>query len=245
MSIPASKVRSVCTSSETALVRASRKPVLEELTPAELKRNAARAKKLFDKWQDLSRTHARARGQKVGFGEADANTMLKAEIFGEALQSYEARLAKVGSAKGPAAKSAGSKTKKDRSAEQRATRAAVRKGMAVTEDLLNAPAKKKKAAAAKSVPAAAPQAASVEAAAPAKTVKPKKSKTPAFVSASVSSAPPTKVKVKGPAVTPSSQRKALTAAKQSRFVASGKTTRTLGHVVARGKRAQARRDSKG
>ncbi len=240
MAIPASKVRSVCTSSETALVRASRKPVLEELSPAELKRNAARAKKLFDKWQDLSRTHARAKSETVGFGEADANTKLKAEIFGEALKNYEARLAKLDKSKSSATKGPGSKPRKqDRNADHRASRAAVRKGMSAVEDLLNTPARKKKAAA-KSAPAAEP-AAPAESAAPAKAAKPKKSKPPV----ATSKIPPTQLKVKGLAQSPADQRRAMTAAKKSRVVRSGKTTRTLGHVVARGKRAQARRDSKG
>lgn len=242
MAIPASKVRSVCSSSETALVRASRKPVLEELGPAELKRNAARAKKLFDKWQDLSRTHARARSEKVGFGETDANTQLKAEIFGEALKNFETRLAKLDSTKGSAAKGTGAKISiTDRNADHRASRAAVRKGMSTVEDLLNAPArKKKKPAAPKSAPVAETVAAPA-ANAPAKSAKPTKSKRPV----SVSAGPPTKLKVKGLATSPADQRRAMTAAKKSRFIRSGKTTRTQGHTAARGKRAQARRDSKG
>ena len=53
------------------------------------------------------------------------------------------------------------------------------------------------------------------------------------------------LKVKGLAFSPADQRKAMTAAKKSRVIRSGKTTRTLGHVAARGKRTQAKRDSKG
>ncbi|MBL9123646.1 MAG: hypothetical protein JNG90_08435 [Planctomycetaceae bacterium] len=237
MAIAASKVRAVCTSSETALVRASRKPVLDELSAAELKRHAARAKKLSDKWQDLSRTHARAKEAKTGFGEADANTRLKAEIFGEALKNFEARLAKLGATGG--AKAPAGKRKKERNAEHRATRAAVRKGMAVVEEELNAPARQKKAAKAVAKAASAPKPAAA-APAPAKSGKPKRKK-PAEVPSSI---PPTKLKVKGLSMTAADQRRALTAAKQSRFDRSGKTSRTLGHVVARGKRAQARRDSK-
>ena len=79
MTIPASKVRSCCTSSETALVRASRKGELEQLSHAALKRLAVRAGTLSDKWRDLGRGQSRVRRRKVGFGEIDANTKLKAQ----------------------------------------------------------------------------------------------------------------------------------------------------------------------
>ena len=56
--------------------------------------------------------------------------------------------------------------------------------------------------------------------------------------------PPAKLRSKVGQLNPAKQRKAITAAKQSRVLRSGKTTRTLSHVKARGKRNQARRDAK-
>jgi hypothetical protein len=94
MAIPASKIRSLCTGSEVALVRASRKPELEQLSHAAVKRLALRARKLFDKWQDLSRSQSRARARQVGAGSVDENTVLKAQIFRDALTSFETKLAK-------------------------------------------------------------------------------------------------------------------------------------------------------
>ena len=69
MAVRMSQVKSVCTANEVSLVLASRKPQLETLSPAELKRSARRARALFDKWQGLARGQARARSQKEGFGE--------------------------------------------------------------------------------------------------------------------------------------------------------------------------------
>ncbi len=144
MTIPASKVRTLCSTAEAALVRASRKPELEQLTPAQLKRLANQAKKLSDKWADLGRTQSRARNRKVGFGDVDANTKLKAQIFSDALASLEAKLAKAEKSTVSATKTLKPKTKKDRNADHRSDRAAVRKGLAMIEDSIKSRAKKKK-----------------------------------------------------------------------------------------------------
>ncbi len=144
MTVSAAKVRSLCTTSETALVRASRKPELEQLSPAVLRRNAQLARKLFDKWQDLGRSQSRATGRKTGAGAVDPNTAVKAEIFRDALNSFETRLAKADESASPAAKKPKSKTKRMRSAEHRSTRAAVRKGLTAVEDSLALEQRKKK-----------------------------------------------------------------------------------------------------
>jgi hypothetical protein len=125
MSIPAAKIRAVCTSSEVVLVRASRKPELEKLDHATVKRLAQRARTLFDKWQDLSRGQSRTQARRTGAGSADANTLLKAQIFRDALTSFETKLAKCEAALESAAKKP--------------------KGMTAVEDLLNSkkPAKRK------------------------------------------------------------------------------------------------------
>jgi hypothetical protein len=144
MIVAASRVKSLCTGSEVALVRASRKGQLEQLSPTQLKRHAARARKLFDKWNDLDRGQSRLRSRQVGFGDSDANTRLKAQIFRESLNSFEAQLAKLESLAIVSANHAKVKTKKARTSDDRATRAAIRKGMSAVEDLLNRPVKKKK-----------------------------------------------------------------------------------------------------
>lgn len=148
MVVSAAKVRSLCSASEAALVRFSRKGEIEQLTPARLKQLSARAKKLADKWKDLGRSQSRGRGRELGTANAEANTKLKAQIFEEALQSFEARLAKVATAPaktGKVSKTAAPKrpTKKTRAVEHRATRASTRKTLAAKEAKLNAKPRKK------------------------------------------------------------------------------------------------------
>jgi hypothetical protein len=261
MAIPASKVRAICTASEAELVRASRKSELDKLSHAEVEKLLGQARKLFRKWRDLGRDQARARSQQVGFGEKAANTKLKVELFGETVTRLEAQLAKLD--KVEAGAKATAVTKKDRSAEHRATRAAVRKGMTAAGDLENETKFKKRkllTSATTKAPAAKPIAAK-----PAAKPAPKAIAKPAVKPAP---AKPTKSKpapqsglsavdlVEARSLTtlvspskfgqlnPAKQRKAITAAKQSRVLRSGKTTRTLSHVKARGKRNQARRDAK-
>lgn len=228
MLIPKSKVKSLCTDSEAALVRASRKGELEQLSQAEVKQMAVRARKLVDKWRDLKRGQARTRSRQAGFGDVDANTKLKKQIFRDALASFEARLVTLGEQEAHVAKKpAPRKTKKDRNTEHRATRAAVRKGMVAVQDLVNSQVKKEEA------PAVTP---SVKPAMPAK---------PAPVVRKPVKRTLVKAHQKPMAVIDQvKQRKATTAAKHSRVARSGKTTRVLSHVKSHGKRAQARRDAK-
>jgi hypothetical protein len=174
MAIRLSELKSLCTPSELALVRASRKPELAKLEPAQLQRHARRARKLFDKWQDLSRQQARSRSRQAGFPDLNTRTQLKVRVFQEALQSLEAEGARrqsAGSAAG--GKPAAIKPKRIRTQEHRKTRARVRAQLTTH------------------------------------------------------------------------QLGAAAAAKQSRVSRSGLTTRVRGHVSARGKRAQARRDGQG
>jgi hypothetical protein len=243
MTVPASKVRSCCTTSEVALVRASRKGQLEQLSQAELKRLAVRARSLFDKWRGLGRGQSRARSRKVGFGDLDANTGLKAQIFRDALHGFEAQIEKLAGSAAPAAKAAKPKLKRHRTAEHRSARAAVRKGMTAVEDLLNTPGqrRKKPAASAAPAPASSPKPAPVvsEPKIAASPTKPTRK-----VRSAAKAAQPAKRPSKVPAIDPAKQRQAISAAKKSRVVRSGTTTRTFAHAASRGKRMQARRDSR-
>ncbi len=247
MSVAASKVKSLCTDAEVALVRASRSPELEKHSAAEIKPLATRARKLFDKWQGLSRKQSRSRNRQVGSAEEDSNTRLKAQIFREALDAFEGRQAKLSETgkTGTKGSRAAAKTKKSRAAEHRQARAAVRAGMTAALDLTNAkPVAKKK-----------PKKAAV--AKPAKVVKPaakpaKKAATKSSVKKGAkklrSSDSPLVAGKNSPAqplpLNPGKQLRASTVAKQARVARSGQATRVHGHVSARGKRSQARRDSK-
>jgi hypothetical protein len=256
MTIPAAKVKSLCTDSEVALVRASRKPELEKLPPARVKQLADRARKLATKWQQLEREQSRNRSRKAGFGESDANTRLKAEIFRDAQSGFEAQLARLEKSPAPV-KGAARTTKKDRSAEHRATRAAIRKGMTAAEDLMNLASAKPKAGKAKvaaktkpatepAKPKAAAKASAAKAPAPASPAKKSRPSVAAPIPGSeLPSIPPASIHAKrAPSTTKAKQREATAAALQSRLVRSGKTTRARGFLISKTKRAQGRRDSK-
>lgn len=246
MAVPIGKFKEIATSAEIELVRSSRKPAITNLSATELKKKAAQARKRRDKWQDLSRSQERARSKEVGFGETKANTELKVKAFAEALQNFEAQLAKQGPA--PAAKNkAARKTRQARTASHRAARATIREELSAVQESLKGPARKaakKKAAKQKAVKksslrkVATKKAAADDAAAPAE------------------SAPKKKVPKRGrPASAPTDNpglgldkakaRKATAAAKKRRVDRSGLTSRVRGHVSARGRRAQGKRDSRG
>jgi hypothetical protein len=127
MSVPAAKVASLCTVAESALVRASRRPELNQQTVSQLKNLVVRARKLFDKWQDLGRTQARAKSEQAGAGSVAERTELKTQIFADALKSFEVRMARLeAAANNPKPKS----KKKTGSKTHRAERAKVRKSLA-------------------------------------------------------------------------------------------------------------------
>lgn len=246
MTVPAAKVRMLCVGSEVALVRASRSPEIEKLSKVELKRHAVRARKLFDKWQGLGRSQSRTRGRATGSSDLPQNTKIKAQIFRDALDAFEAQLSE------PAAPPAKKPkpippTSHARAGEHRATRAAMRKDLKVSKRQINAQARKQHAAQAKAAveSSAAAPALEKQETAPAKAdVTPATKKSAKGVKATK---PVAKKKKPVKAITASTakQHTAVTAAKQSRLVRSGKNTRMFGHYAARGKRAQARRDSKG
>jgi hypothetical protein len=235
MTIPASKVRAVCTSSEIDLVRASRKGELEHLNTVQVKRLAVRARKQLEKWQDLGRDQSRVRSRKVGFGDAAANTRLKEQIFREALTRFEDRLPKAEAA-ALAAKKSKPKTKQARNAGHRSTRAVVRAELSAVERLLNAQAivqpkpTEVTPVASTSMPPEVPARIQPPKAIP--KARPSKKTLPTTKRLANSIAPSVP------------QRKVTAAAKKARLVSSGKTTRMPGHISARGKRAQARRDGK-
>lgn len=256
MTIPAVKVKSICTKEEIALVRASRAPELEQLSAVEVKRLAVRARELFNKWQALSRKQSRQSGRQTGASEVDKNTRMKVEIFREARATLEARLEKIGAAVAAGATPVPTprhKTKVDRNAEHRVTRAAVRKGMTAVEDLLNAGRKRAKPASEPKIAAGAKAKGKKTSKARAKRAK-AKPQTPvalakldlAFITShgAKKGTAPGKIANLAAPVSPAKQRAATTAARQSRVVRSGKTTRMLGHMVSQGKRSQARRDAK-
>lgn len=248
MPVPAAKVKALCSSTEAELVRNSRPPQIKSLSLAEVKAAKARARKLADKWQGQSHKQSRAKKGAKGTSDADANTQLKAEIFREALAAYEARQAEL-EAKG--AKPVGKKkapAKKVRAASHRGARAAIRDELALVTEVLNRGAQMVKKtvlnAAASLSHRAADESGAPSSAAEAKAADKKPVKKKVGLQKKVTKiVPPAKAGLAKPSR--GKQVRVATKAKQTKLAESGKTSRIAGHVSARGKRSQARRDAGG
>jgi hypothetical protein len=264
MALSLSEVKALCTASEFAVVEASRSPSLEKLSASDLKKNAQLARKLFDKWQGQSRKQARASSQAAGFPDTDTRSNSKTEVFREALDALEGRLNSVEASSGVKAAVVKGTPKIERSRQTRIARQDTKKQLHNTKKKLNAASKTASAAVAAAAPAAAP---AVVAAAPAKKVAkgPKKKLTPAQravkkanvkrtlpkPAAIVKTTTKSKTKtgaplaVKGVVSSAASRPAVVGKAKQNTLKISNKTSNIAGHVSAKGKRAQAKRDRKG
>ena len=265
--ITVAEARKICTQAELSLLMACRPKAIEKLASDELKAAVVSARRLRDKWRDVATEQRREtqRQQKSRVTDDNARSGEKAAIFAHALTKFETQLKKVESTDGAVkvATRAGEKkpTKAQRGQTHREVRAITRDYLKAAKRQINAasgtakgaPKKKvaKKQAAAASAGTAAPKKvakkAAVKKAAPAKkkvakkvaAVKPAVKKT---AKKKVAKAPK---KVGAVSKDAGKQLAATTAAKKSRIKASGLLARVRGHVVARGRRAQGKRDSRG
>jgi hypothetical protein len=251
MSIPLTQVKSLSTASELALVKSSRRPELNKLTAAQLKQRAERARRLFDKWQKQSRSQSRERLSAGKAGDALTRTEAKIQIFRDALDAFEKRLAEVEKTDlltGAGAKAAGkARPARHGSAVHRAARAESRAELKKVKQVLNTRSAQGGVSRRRSdKPAAAEATAATDTSAGTDRTK-------------QAAKPPVPSKKKGRTgggplqtgglpswLAPNKQRQlaAKTAARQSRIADSGLKSRVRGHVSARGKRSQARRDSR-
>lgn len=100
MSVHHATARKLATQAEWTLLEASRAREITALTPARLAQKIARARKLRDKYRDLAKQQrGEARGKRTPkstrAAAGNANTVIKQQMFAEALERFEARLAKV------------------------------------------------------------------------------------------------------------------------------------------------------
>ena len=253
MTIPMSRVQTLCSESERAVVQASRRPRIGQLTLAQAKSFTQRARKLFEKWRDQSRTQSRAQARKVGEADTDTRTHDKVQIFQDALASLEARLAQLtATGKNGKTGSAAKPAKKARAQAHRATRAEVRSALAEKELVLNESKKSKQPAkikpAAKSKPStattkvqAAPDTSPSPGSDAAVSTRAKKTPGPRTRSAAQPALSGIQKKLADGLL---NQQAATVAAKQRRIAKAGLTSRVRGHVTARGRRAQGKRDSR-
>jgi hypothetical protein len=94
------EARPLCTKREWELLAQSWHPELARVTPGRLRQKVQRARTLRDKFRDLARQQkGEARGKRnprsTRPAQGNKNTELKARIFDEALERFEARLAKI------------------------------------------------------------------------------------------------------------------------------------------------------
>lgn len=275
MSLSLDDVRLLCTKAEYSLVAESRTPAIEQLTAMKLKTNTANARKLVDKWQKLSRGQSRDESRKTGEPDLASKTYTKHQVMHEALEAYQARLAVIAttasveaSAKKltPRERTASARVSRQSArTELQGVKKTVNK-VAKARSIQAA----KKAAPAKAAPVKAPVKATPVKATPVKasTKKAPASKSEAAKKTLVktaakrtakraevaSSAPalavPKKVvkttaKPGIVAATPAAKAQLAASAKSSRVKLSNRSSNIAGHVSAKGKRAQAKRDSKG
>ena len=235
------------TSSERQLLAASESASLARLTAAERQALLVQTRAMRDKWRDLlTGQHRVQKRQATAADGANARTREKADLFEAALRRIEAHspAAPAGQAASAKAAAAGKKTKKSRTAGHRQARADMKAELAAHTRHLAAARKPAAAVPARAKPAAAPKAA-VEASAPRAT--PPLPTTRLVTAESKRLARKQAAKKAGQQVRfdRTSQRAAQASAKKARLTVSGRTTRLGGHLLASGKRAQARRDRKG
>jgi len=231
------QAKQLCTASEIELVEASRTPRIERWNAAQLKSKMGRARKLRDKWRDMYAAQRRKAQQQGTRGDKEADrSQQKAALFGEVLQALEAQRKVAPTATGGSTKRAPAKAK--RSQGHRLIRAATRKELEakrMTKEMDKARVVKPAGGQSPSQPTPKPPKKRTVAASKKKTAIGKKVAKQAAMQAVPRDADLKPARKIGP----------IAAAKQNRVKISGLTTRTRGHVSARGKRNQARRDQRG
>jgi hypothetical protein len=251
-SVSANRLRSLCTPAERKLLDISESPGLSKAAHTDVQALLTRARATRDKWRALVGKQARVvKRSPKAVAEANARSHAKADLFDGAVKRFEAHLKTAGSAATSAAQSAvkaltgRAKTpKRARVTGHRKARAGLRAELASKVATLNSvitkPAAKLVAlkpaapvvAAKPAVAAAAP--AAVKTVAASKTGSKKRKLPPAKAAAAAQV-----IRFDG-----TKQRSALTSAKKARLKVGGLSTRRGSHIMAAGKRSQARRDKR-
>jgi hypothetical protein len=158
MAFSLSQAKSICTASELSLAKASTRNEIGRFSVVQIRQKVDRARKLLDKWRDQSHSQRRAAKSTPHSRQADASSRSaeKAELFGEVVARFEARLATL-EAKGPKGNPAPKRLpKRARSATHRADRADIRAELKDERAAMGGRKKPKPAKPTKSKPPAAP-----------------------------------------------------------------------------------------
>jgi hypothetical protein len=92
MALTRAQAKEITTKAEFDLVEGSFSPAVTRLSPARLKQQADRARRLEDKYRDLFREQSR-KGKEQGRRGSAARTERKAQLFAEVRERFEKRLA--------------------------------------------------------------------------------------------------------------------------------------------------------
>jgi hypothetical protein len=252
-SVSANRLRSLCTPAERKLLDISESPGLSKAAHTDVQALLTRARATRDKWRALVGKQARVvKRSPKAVAEANARSHAKADLFDGAVKRFEAHLKTAGSAATSAAQSAvkpivalAKKTpKRARVTGHRKARAGLRAELASKVATLNRVIAKPAAKPVASKPAAPVVAAkpAVAAAAPAAVKTVAASKT----GSKKRKLPPAKAAAAAQVIRfdGTKQRSALTSAKKARLKVGGLSTRRGSHIMAAGKRSQARRDKR-
>jgi hypothetical protein len=228
---------------------------LSKAAHAEVQAWLGRARESRDKWRAMVGKQSRAAKRAPrAVAEANARSHAKADLFEGAVKRFEAHLKTAASTVTGAATSAvktltgRAKTpKRGRIAGNRKARAGLRAELAAKVATLNSVVAKPAAKVASKVASkvAAPVAAAKEAVAAA-TQAVVKATTSSKTASKKRKLPPAKAAAAAQAVRfdASKQRSALSSAKKARLKVGGLSTRRGSHIMAAGKRSQARRDKR-
>lgn len=259
--LSAGRLRSLCTAAERKLLDTSESPGLSKAAHAEVQAWLGRARETRDKWRAMVGKQSRvAKRSPRAVAEANARSHAKAELFDGAVKRFEAHLKTAASAVTGAAKSAvkpiaalAKKPKHSRVAGHRKARAGLRAELTGKVAALNSLIAKPAAKLLGAKPAVSKTVVS-KPAAPAVAAKPAgAAAAPAVVKAVATSKAASKKRKLPPAKAAAAQairfdgakqRSALTSAKKARLKVGGLSTRRGSHIMAAGKRSQARRDKR-
>jgi hypothetical protein len=247
------KAKQLCTAAELQLIKASRRSASASPGVPRLKAEVLQARKLRDKWRDVHEKQRRAQQIDSRETPGEARSRQKAELFAESLRQLEEQLKqaeKSPTAGRSAPQPVSRPPKKVRSQTHRQDRSQIRKELEMKREKMasqkptKATASPKKQSVKKAPPK--PVVTKVTGTKATKAVAPKLAKKKAAATKSVATSAPKKGRAKGSGTAAKAtlglQFNATAAAKNDRVKISGLTTRTRGHISARGKRKQAARD---
>lgn len=225
----------IFSAAELKLLAETDGPALEKASRAVIQDRLQRVRGLRNKWRDLfGRQARREKRSPQAVAQANARSREKADLLHRAVTRLEQRLATFSDQPGTPAAGRRTVKKASRTAAHRKARAGVRAALAEKTAVLNQNRPPRPAAARVEPPAAVP--ARPTPASSAATGARRRDRPP--VVAAVAAAP------QAIRFDRSGQRSARTKAKTARLAIKGVSTRRGGHVLASGKRAQARRDKR-